>query len=45
MDGGGWSWLEVDGAGRRWIHGLVIPICNGLFNVRLCDGFNILKTC
>ena len=21
---GGWSWVEVDGAGWRWVHGLVI---------------------
>ena len=20
------SWLEVDGAGWRWVHGLVIPV-------------------
>ena len=33
MGGGGWSWMEVemswveaDGAGWRWVHGLVIPI-------------------
>ena len=33
MGGGGWSWVEVemswvemDGAGWRWVHGLVIPI-------------------
>ena len=23
------SWMEVDGAGWRWVHGLVIPILNG----------------
>ena len=22
------SWVEVDGAGWRWVHGLVIPIKN-----------------
>ena len=22
------SWVEVDGAGWRWVHGLVIPIVN-----------------
>ena len=26
LGGGGWSWVEVDGAGCRWVHGLVIPI-------------------
>ena len=22
------SWTEIDGAGWRWVHGLVIPIIN-----------------
>ena len=22
----GWSWVEVDGAGLTWVHGLVIPV-------------------
>ena len=22
---GGWSWMEVDGAGWRWVHGLEYP--------------------
>ena len=26
MDGAGLSWVEVDGAGWRWVHDLVIPI-------------------
>ena len=35
--GGGWSWrevkmswVEVDGAGWRWVHGLVIPNYNAI---------------
>ena len=24
--GGGWSRVEVDGAGWRWVHGLIIPL-------------------
>ena len=26
------SWVEVDGAGWRWVHGLVIPV---IFSVAL----------
>ena len=26
LGGGGWGRVEVDGAGWRWVHGLVIPI-------------------
>ena len=26
------SWMEVDGAGWRWVHGLVIPIANQISN-------------
>ena len=25
LGGGRWSWVEVDGAGWRWVHSLVIP--------------------
>ena len=25
VDGAVWSCMEVDGAGWRWVHGLVIP--------------------
>ena len=28
------SWVEVDGAGWRWVHGLVIPILKIM--LRLC---------
>ena len=24
------SWVEVDGAGWRWVHGLVIPVSDDL---------------
>ena len=31
------SWVEVDGAGWRWVHGLVIPIIfdvlDGIFKI------------
>ena len=26
LSGGGWSWVEVDEAGSRWVHSFVIPI-------------------
>ena len=26
LGGSGRSWVEVDGAGWRWVHGLVMPI-------------------
>ena len=25
LGGGAWSWVEVDGAGWRWVHGLAMP--------------------
>ena len=32
VDGAGWSCVEVDGARWRWLHGLVIPDQNFMFN-------------
>ena len=38
------SWVEVDGAGWRWVHGLVIPI-NQLFLKCFCEFINITASC
>ena len=32
LGGAGWSWVDVDVAGWRWVHGLVMPQKNYLHN-------------
>ena len=32
VDGAGWSWVELDGAVWRLVHGLVIPFCFDVIN-------------
>ena len=34
MDGAGWRWVEVDAAGLRRVHGLVIPIDENNFQTK-----------
>ena len=33
LGGGGWSWVGIDEAGWRWVHGIVIPDRNRLLSV------------